>query len=288
MNKLWIAIATGVCALATTALAAQQHRDYKLEEREPIRHMFSNDSSLDVDAVNGSITVIGDGGGTIRVEGEKIIRAADDAEMQRAKREVVLDANEKNGVAQLYVNGPFRDNGHASENHGFHERGDRQYEVTYNFSIHVPRATELRLHTINGEVKTQDTAGKFEVKNINGGIAMTNIAGSGSADTLNGSTVIRFRENPKANSYFKSFNGTVDVSFESPLSADLRLKTFNGQAYTDFDVTALATMAEAAERRNGKFVYRSNRFSSLRVGSGGPELKFETFNGDIHIQKQTK
>ena len=241
-----------------------------------------------MDNVNGSITVLGDSGGTIRVEGEKIMRAADQAELQRAKREVVLDANERNGVAQLYVNGPFRDNGHSSENHGFHEDNHRQYEVAYNFIIHVPRATELRLHTVNGDVKTEDTAGKFDVKDINGGITMTNLAGSGTADTLNGPTIVKFRENPKADSYFKSFNGKVDVTFQPSLSADLRLKTFNGHAYTDFEVTALATPADPAERKNGKFVYRSNRFNSMRVGSGGPELKFETFNGDIHIQKQSR
>ena len=222
------------------------------------------------------------------MEGEKIIRAIDPAEVQRAKREVVLDVNEKDGIAQLYVNGPFRDNGHASENHGFHDHRERQYEVTYNFVVHVPRNTELHLHTVNGEIKADETAGKFDIKTINGGITMNNIAGSGSADALNGATVIKFRENPKADSFFKSFNGRLDVTFQPALSADMRLKTFNGHAYTDFDVTPLPTPAEPGERKNGKFVYKSDQSSSMRVGSGGPVLKFETFNGDIHIQKQSR
>lgn len=283
MKKLILPIAAGACALIGAS-----HNDYKVEEREPIHHVFAKDSTLDVDNVNGSITVTGDGGSTIRVEGEKVMRAADQAELQRAKREVVLDANEKDGTAQLYVNGPFRDSGHSSDSHGFHEHNDRKYEVAYNFTIYVPRSTTLRLHTVNGEVKAAETAGKFDVKDINGAITMTNIAGSGSADTLNGATVVTFRENPKADCFFKSFNGRVDVSFLPSLSANLSLKTFNGQAYTDFDVAALATPAEAGEKKNGKFVYKTNRTSSLRVGSGGPELKFETFNGNIHISKQTR
>jgi hypothetical protein len=285
--KTTISIVAGVLGLAVT-LQAASHRDYKVEEREALHHVFSNDNSLDVDCVNGSITVTGDGGSTIRVEGEKIIRAADREEVERARRDVVLDINERAGIGQLYVNGPFRDNGHASQDHGFHDHSDREYEVTYNFTIHVPRAAGLRLRTINGDVKAEDTAGKFDVHNINGGITMTNIAGSGTADTLNGPTVVTFRENPKADSYFKSFNGRVDVSFQPGLSADLRLKTFNGSAYTDFDVTALAGVAGSGERKNGKFVYKSNEFRSVRAGSGGPELKFETFNGDIHIQKQAR
>jgi DUF4097 and DUF4098 domain-containing protein YvlB len=275
-------------ALSVFTLTAASHRDYKAEEREAIHHTFTKDTSLDIDNVNGSITVTGDSGNTIRVDGEKIIRAIDQEEVQRAKREVVLDVNEKDGIAQLYPNGPFRDNSHASENHGFHDNRDRQYEVTYNFVVHVPRATALRLHTVNGGIRADDTAGRFDLKNINGGIAMNNTAGSGSADALNGATVVKFRENPKADSFFKSFNGKVDVTFQPALSADLRLKTFNGHAYTDFDVTALPTPAEPGERKNGRFVYKSDKYNAMRVGSGGPELRFETFNGDIHIQKQSR
>ncbi|HZL57533.1 MAG TPA: hypothetical protein VFC21_10645 [Bryobacteraceae bacterium] len=283
MNRLIITFAIG--AFATGVFAVAAHRDYKLEEREPFHHTFSNDTTLDVDTVSGSINVTGDGGNTIRVDGEKVIRAADREEVQRAKREVVLDVNEKNGTAQLYVNGPFRDNDHTSESHGFHDRRDREYEVAYNFTIHVPSALALTLHTINGDIATQGTAGKFNIKGLNGKITMTDIAGSGTADTLNGSTVITFRENPKADSYFKSFNGKVDVGFQPGLSANLSLKTFNGSAWTDFEATALASMAEPGQRQNGKYVYKSNKFNNLRVGSGGPELKFETFNGNIQIRK---
>jgi len=89
--------------------------------------------------------------------------------------------------------------------------------------------------------------------------------------------------------FFKSFNGKLDVTFQPSLSADLRLKTFNGHAYTDFDVTTLPVPGESGERKDGKFVYKTDRLTSMRVGAaGGPELRFETFNGDIHIQKQAR
>ncbi len=288
MSKKSVVCAAGVFACGLASHGASRN-DYKVEAREPVHHVFSaGDSALDVDEVNGSIAIVADNGNTIRVDGEKIIRGVDASEVDRGKREVVLDVNEKDGTAQLYVNGPFRDNGHASESHGFHDHSDRQYEVTYNFTIHVPRAIGVRLRTINGEVKAEQTTGKFDIHTINGNISMTDIAGSGKADTLNGGTTVTFRENPKADSYFKSFNGKVDVTFQPSLSAELRLKTFNGHAYTDFDVTALASAPGTAERKDGRFVYRSNEFHSLRAGSGGPELKFETFNGDIHIKKQAR
>jgi len=276
-------LAITMLAVAATAFAS----DYKLEEREAYHHTFSGDNTLDVDEVNGFIVVTGDGGNTIRVDAEKVMRAEDAEQMARAKREVVLDVNEKNGIAQLYVNGPFRNNGHTGDDHGFHEHNDRHYDVTYNFTIHVPRAVVLKLRTINGKIQTADTTGKFDVHTINGKVTMTNIAGSGTAETLNGDTTITFRENPKTDSSFKTFNGHVDVGFQSGLAADVHLKTFNGSAYTDFDSTALASAAAAkAERgQNGMFVYKRDRESSVRIGAGGPQLNFETFNGSIKIRK---
>jgi hypothetical protein len=283
-----IAIAITACALAGTILDASR-RDWKTEAREPIRHTFTNDKSLDVDNVDGTIQVIGDNGNTIRVEGEKVIHAADKQALDRARREVTLDVNEKGGVAQLYVNGPFRNSNHSSEDHGFHLHFDEHdYEVSYNFTIHVPRETELRLRTVNGDVKTEQTSGKFDIHGVNGPVSMTGAAGSGVVKTVNGRLDVSFRENPKAPTEFETVNGAIEASFAPNLSADLRFKTLNGSAYTDFEATALADTAGSAERRNGKFVYKSNRRSSVRIGSGGPELNFQTLNGDIRIRKEAR
>jgi hypothetical protein len=279
-----IAMIIGVCALAS-AVAGASHRNWNMEAREPVNHVFTGDRVLNVDNTNGTIQIIGDSGTTIRVEGERIIRAAEQEQLDRGKREVVLDINEKDGVAQLYVNGPFRENSHSSENHGFHENGDREYEVVYNFTIHVPRETGLELRTVNGEVKTEQTSGKFDVHGVNGSVTMNSVAGFGAARTVNGPLVVSFRENPKAASSFTTVNGRIDATFPASLSADLNFKTVNGATYTDFDVTALASPAGAGEMKNGRFVYRKNRTTGVRAGSGGPELSFETVNGQIRIQK---
>jgi hypothetical protein len=274
-----------ICLLAVVCAAAVcRAEDYRLEEREKVQRTLSGATALNVDNVNGFIHVTGDAGNTVRLDGEKIVRARDAEEMARAKREVTLDINEKDGIAQFYVNGPFRDHDHASGNHGFHENDSRHYEVTYNLTLRVPRTVRLTLKTVNGEVNCADTAGNFEVNGINGSITMKDIAGSGSVRTINGPTAVSFRENPKADSEFHSLNGKVEVTFQPNLSADMRVKTFNGAAYTDFDSTALASAA-SAEQNGSKWIYRKNQFARLRVGKGGPELTFETLNGEIRIRK---
>jgi hypothetical protein len=279
-----IAMAIGVCALAA-AVSGASHRNWNTEARETFNHVFSGDKSLNVDNINGLIQIIGDSGTTIRVEGEKIIHAADQQQVDRAKREVVLDINEKDGIAQLYVNGPFRGNNHASENHGFHENGDREYEVTYNFTVHLPRETELDLHSVNGDVKTEQTGGRFKVRGVNGGVTMNGAAGSGEVRTVNGPLLVSFRESPKTASSFTTVNGRIDATFPPNLSADLKFKTLNGATYTDFDVTALASPPGTGEMKNGRFVFKKDHTTSVRAGSGGPELSFETVNGEIQIHK---
>src|ERR1051325_6098578 len=98
LQKLCFAIIIG----AGVMLSAWATQDYKLEDREPVRHTFTGDKTIDVDLINGCVAVIGDGGSTIHVEGERVIRAADQAQLQRAKKEDVLDINDKDGVAHLY------------------------------------------------------------------------------------------------------------------------------------------------------------------------------------------
>lgn len=281
-------IALVALAFALASTPVRSSAAWNTEAREPFHYTFSNDTTLDVDNVDGTIQITADGGNTIRVEGEKIIHAVSQQEVERAKKEVTLDVNEKDRIAQLYVNGPFRHGRDSDSDHGFHVHyDDHGYEVTYNFNIHIPRDTELRLRSVNGEIKTEQTGGKFDVSAVNGAVSMTAAAGSGSAHTVNGRLTVSFRESPKAAVDFKTVNGAIEASFPPGLSADLSFKTLNGPVYTDFDTAALAQAAGTAERKNGKFVYRQDRRTSVRVGSGGPELKFETVNGEIRIKKES-
>jgi len=119
-------------------------------------------------------------------------------------------------------------------------------------------------------------------------VDLVEVGGSGHAYALNRPLKVLFSRNPAGASDFGSLNGDVEVTFRPDLSADVWLKTFNGQAYTDFDVTALPTRAAVREQHDGKFVYKSHQFYGVRVGHGGPELKFDAFNGDIRIRNRER
>ena len=168
-----------------------------------------------------------------------------------------------------------------------HDRPRPHYQVRFDFTIRVPRDAALRLCTVNGgDVIVDGTRGDFDVDNVNGLIEMRHIAGSGQAHTVNGPVTVTFTANPARTSSFKTVNGNVDVSFLEGLAADFAMKTMNGGLFTDFDAQPLANrVAAAGERRNGKFVYRGNEFTRVRVGNGGPEITFETLNGNVRARR---
>jgi DUF4097 and DUF4098 domain-containing protein YvlB len=286
MNWLLIFGALAFSAFAPIPTYAANHADYDKETRETFSRTLSAAKTLDVDNINGFIEVEGDSGNNVRIEGQKIIRALDQTELDRAKREVTLDVNEKDGVLQLYVNGPFRQHSQPGDYHGFHLHSDHEYEVTYNLTIHVPRQMELALRTVNGAIRTSDTIGRFDIHDVNGGITMTRASGSGAVRTVNGAVNVSFRENPKGNTRFQSVNGRLAVTFQPNLTADIHYQTLNGGVFTDFEATPLASTARA-ETRDGRLIIRRKQDGNVRIGAGGPQLDFETVNGAVEIHKQT-
>jgi DUF4097 and DUF4098 domain-containing protein YvlB len=204
--------------------------------------------------------------------------------METAKKEVTLDITDQPELLKLYVNGPFRCNCGNGSGGCVNWNGDRGYRVKMDFQLQVPRNIEVRLKTVNsGHVRVQDVTGNFSVHNVNGGIEMQNVAGSGVAKTVNGPVKVTFRENPREKSDFATINGNVDLYFVRGLAGDFRFKTMNGAVYSDFEMSSLPAQPVSSERHGTKFVFRSDRFTGGRVGSGGPEIKAENLNGDIRV-----
>jgi DUF4097 and DUF4098 domain-containing protein YvlB len=200
--------------------------------------------------------------------------------MEQARKEVTLDITEQQGLLKFYVNGPFRC--HCDDGCGHREF--EGYIVKMDFQIQVPRDIDIKIKTINeGRVSVRDINGSFLVRNVNGDIQMRNVAGSGIARTVNGPVKVSFRQNPGETSDFQTVNGAVELQFAQGLAADFRFKTFNGSIYSDFPVTALPVRAIQEEHHGAKVVFHADRYTGVRVGTGGPEIKVENLNGDIRI-----
>ncbi len=285
--------------LATVALVAvvmapaqaQRSSRYPVMDESTITRTLSfaagGSRIVDVRNISGFIHVEGTNDSSVEMSVRKVIRAETQDDLAAAQRDVRLDFRDASARVEATVTDR---RGHVcgERNDDGDRRWDRvHYDVRFDFTIRVPRDARLRLCTINGgDVIVTGTNGDFEIDNVNGLIEMNRVAGSGSAHTVNGRVSITFTANPKGASSFKTINGNVDVSFLDGLSADLAMKTMNGGLFTDFDVEPLAARVTAAgERRNGRFVYRANEFTRVRVGGGGPEITFETLNGNVRARR---
>src|SRR5262245_17063523 len=275
--------------LIEPAHAQRTFRYAVVDESDVTRTLFfaAGSKSLDVRNINGFIHVEGTNDPAVQMSIHKTVRAETRDDLAEGQRDVRLEF--KDGAPRVeavvtdrrgHVCGePWNDEGNF---------GDRvRYDVRFDFTIRVPRDSRLRLCTINaGDVIVDGTQGDFDVSNVNGLIEMRQVAGSGRAHTVNGPVRATFTANPSQATSFKTVNGNLDVAFVDGLSADFSMKTFNGGLFTDFDVRPLPGAASAAgERRDGRFVYRANEFTRVRVGGGGPPITFETLNGNARARR---
>ncbi len=100
---------------------------------------------------------------------------------------------------------------------------------------------------------------------------------------------INYLASPPDKSSYYTLNGAIRVSYPANLSADLQFKSFQGEFYTDFPNTEIlpAQVTKNQERRGEATVYKLNKNTAIRIGSGGKTFRFETFNGNIYVKKQS-
>jgi hypothetical protein len=287
-----MALGCGVTYAATPFAGHHEDSDsdYPLKEQETIRKSFTIGNAhkvLDVDNIFGSIEVVGSQSDKVELVVNETWRAESKERMEAAKKEVTLDVTDQPDLLKLYVNGPFRCNCDCADCKGgcsgWH--GDRGYQVKMDFQLQVPVNIDLRLKTVNsGHVSVRNVLGSFLVRNVNGRVDLEDVGGgAASARTVNGGVKVSFKQNPKENADFHTVNGPVELTFPRDISADFRFKTMNGGVYTDFQMTMLPAQPARGETQNGRFVFRSDRYTRGRVGFGGIEINTETLNGDIRV-----
>jgi hypothetical protein len=154
--------------------------------------------------------------------------------------------------------------------------------------IQVPRATSVKLSTISdGVLSVSGVEGNHELSSVNGGIEALEMRGSVIASTTNGDVVVELlRVTPGTPMSFTTWNGDVEVSFPADFGAMLLMKVGQGEILSEFEV-AVDPLGARMTREEGARGTRLELESEVRarIGAGGPEIRFETFNGDVRIKK---
>jgi DUF4097 and DUF4098 domain-containing protein YvlB len=120
---------------------------------------------------------------------------------------------------------------------------------------------------------------------------ITDVSGPVVASTMNGEINVVLNNQPADKPMsFSTMNGKIDVTLPTAMKANVVLKTNHGEAYTDFDMQ-MDTSTRPAQitdnrGRGGRFQVRTDSSVYGTINGGGPELRFNTFNGNILIRKK--
>lgn len=247
---------------------------------------------LVIDNLEGSIEVTGHSGGEIQVVIEERYAGSSERAIEEARREVTLDMSQEGDTVRLYLDGPFRRKSGGINFPGWEKLG---YSVRHDFEVRVPYGTDVQLQTVNGgDIIVHDTRGSVDAQNTNGSIDLAGVTGSGRVQTTNGDVRVAFVGNPRSDGSFTTTNGNLEVSFAPDLDADIEVKMLNGRFESDYEYekTSMSTRRDDRHpdrhhRRDHHTHSDSARRYSLQVGSGGPELFFETVNGNV-VLSQTR
>lgn len=228
---------TALCiALISANVAPAQERTEHSAMKQTLHFAGAGPHTLELRATTGSIKVEACDGRDAEMEVERSVSADTEDALRAADRDVILNTSENATLVSAIV----REGNEGTCGKEFHDgpwyRTEPNYHVRFDFTVRVPADTRLQPCTINrGDVTVKGTRGDFSA------------------------------------SRFKTINGNVVVSFPDSLAADLHLKSFHGGLYTDFDVQPLpAESLPTVEKRGGMSVYRTNGFTAVRVGNGGP------------------
>jgi len=282
------ALAFGISTLPLSGSSADRTSYPESEKREIRKSLAFSDPAapkeVSVDNIFGPIRVEGTDGRSVELEAVVTYKARTPEKLTLAKKEVRLEAASEGNEVDIYVDGPFRCQ--TEGNRGVNWR-DRGYEVHYDFTVKVPRRTNLVLRTVTGgDVQVAGVVGRLDVHNVNGRIELIDVAGAVRAHTVNGRIRASFTRAPGEACSFKTINGDLELAFPQAPAADFTVRTRNGGVYSDFEVASLpGSFRTKSERRDGGFFYRSTGYSRFRVGPGGPEITLETMNGDILVAK---
>lgn len=258
MRKL--ALVLGL-ALAASPLAAQDYRFTK--------EMRSGDR-LQVENINGSISVTQGTGRTMTVEVTKTVKRGDG----NLVKAIMEESGGTVRVCTIYLNrDPNRSTCRGDNNSNDAMRGDRlQVEMAY--VVRVPAGVAAEISSVNGNVTVRGVDTPASIETVNGGIEFDG-AGAHHLETVNGKIRASFdRADWTGTLDLSTVNGGVELTLPADFAAELRGETVNGGIDVgDFKVTV-----------SGR--WGPKEFRGTIGGGGNRVINIETVNGGITLRKR--
>ncbi len=144
------------------------------------------------------------------------------------------------------------------------------------FRLSVPRTAALdEVETVNGSVTVSNFVNLTKISAVNGNVTATNLRGAANLSTVNGAVAADFdRLESGSKISLSTVNGRVNLILPSDANATLKADSLNGEIRNDFGLPV----------RKGKYVGRD---MYGRVGSGDAQIRLESVNGPLTVQRKS-
>ena len=243
--------------------------------------------------VFGSVAVRGYAGNKVLLEVTKTITAPDGKLLETGRKEVQLGFIQHHDSLIVYTAAPYDSRPHNEQwyRHNSQNQPEPRYRYTLDYTLKVPSQLNLHVSTVNGgKVTIEDVAGVLHAFNVNGAIAIRNAQGATEATTVNGNVDVTYARSPGGPSSYKTINGQITATYPADIAADVHFKSFHGELFTDFPKVEMlpAQTVQNRQTEGGGTRYKITKATAVRLGKGGPDLRFETLNGNVTIKQQAK
>lgn len=221
-------------------------------------------TELEIENVNGSITISGWDKPQVRIHAIKTVRGGSDAAGQamKALRVEIRQTDRGIDIDTIYPK--------KSDMGVFDFLWGKDVNAAVKYEINVPRSMNVSADTVNGAIRIREISGELELDTTNGRIEVANCSGAVDASTTNGGIDVDLLSVIGGqNMSFETTNGRITLAIPTNLAADINASTTNGSVRSDLPLT----------------MNRSTR-TSIRgtLNGGGPEIRLRTTNGGIDIE----
>ena len=166
-------------------------------------------------------------------------------------------------------------------------RGGIEYDYEFNYKVKVPRGLNVKLSTVNeGHVEIKNIGGDIYASNVNGDVSIEEAKGNVKASTVNGRVDVSYASMQAEFGEFDTVNGDIYVFVPQAGSGVFSFETQWGKVYSDLDFDEKVAPKMEKVSKGGMTKYKMANSNGYRLGNGGPQLDFETLNGDIKIKRK--
>lgn len=250
-------------ALLAAAQGAPQGQDFRWSGSLPAGR------TIEVQAINGSISATPASGNTIEVTARKEARRGGRPELIEIR---VDESGDGVVICTVYPN--QRDSDGCRGGNGRRNRdndNDDVDDVSVHFQVRVPANIAFEARMVNGDVRATGLVEDAEVSTVNGNVEVST-RGVAEASSVNGNVEATLgRSDWTGPLEFSSVNGEVTVTLPADASAEVRASTVNGGIETDFPLTI-----------TGRFGPRNMRGT---IGDGGPVIEMSSVNGTVLLRR---